>query len=246
MFFAVRADEITGVPTLEDHCYISGREPRLWTQPELIEDLVQSILDQAKIDATSSVLEVGSASGFIARALAPRVAHYTGVDLAAPALEVAERLQLPNAEFRFSDGGRLPFDDGTFDAAFCYDVFTNFPRFSDGESIIAEMVRVLRPRGRALIGSIPDASKRGAFEARVKQVSEELDQRFGPLPRHGETVPEVRSGSIEPGIVCYYFDPTDFVELGRRLGVKTEVTDIHRRNPYFGYRFNVVYTKPIT
>jgi lipopolysaccharide transport system ATP-binding protein len=244
LFFEHRAMELNDVPTLEDLCYVSGRDPRLWTQPALIDDLATSIIEQSGVTPTSQVLEVGCASGFLARAIAPRVASYTGVDLAEAALEVARRLRIGNAEFRLSEGGKLPFPDDSFDAVFCYDVFTNFPHFRDGVAIIKEMVRVVRPRGKVLVGSIPDAAFREAFEARVGQVVAELGERYGPPPSrtlvnqpHGET-------DLKPGILCYYFERDDFRVLGEEMAVQTETHEIHRLNPYFGFRYNVVYSKP--
>ena len=244
LFFSRRAAAVSSRPTLEDLCHISGREPRLWTQPELVDDLAASIVAQLGADAESSMLEVGCASGFIARAVAPRVKRYVGVDLSAEALEVARRLGLGNAEFRQSDGARLPFAEATFDTAFCYDVFTNFPRFSDGTGMIAEMVRVARPGGRVLVGSIPDAARQVEYERRVAQVTSELEQRFGAAPARPEDPRADPRTGVTPGIVCYYFRREDFVALAARLGVQAQLADIHELNPYRGYRFNVIYRKP--
>jgi SAM-dependent methyltransferase len=243
LFFDGRAGSIDGRPTLEDLCFASGREPRLWTRPEMIADLTTSIVEQAGITESSSVLEVGCGTGFIARAVAPGAARYTGVDVAIDAVQVARRLGLPRATFEQGEGARLRFADGVFDAALCYDVFTNFPRFDDGAALIAEMIRVVRPGTRALVGSVPDAAYRAAFEKRVAEVSRDLDAACGPVESRPE--PAVRGADgVTPGVVCYYFRRRDFVELGERLGVRTEIRDIHRSNPYFGYRFNAVYEKP--
>ena len=241
-FFAERAGEVSTAPTLEDLCYISGRDPRLWAQPRMLDDLAQSIAEQLRLDSRSRVVEVGCASGFIARILAPRVGQYLGVDLAEEALLVAERLGLSNATFRKADGVRLPLESGSVDAALCYDVFTNFPSFADGQEILAEMVRVVRPGGRALIGSIPDEARRAEYEARVGEVSRELERTTGPvLPRPAREGP-ARNGPAA-AIHCYYFNRADFEALGRRLNVATVFHDIHPLNPYFGCRFNVVYEK---
>jgi SAM-dependent methyltransferase len=243
LFFEGRACSIEGRPTLEDLCYASGREPRLWTRREMIADLTTSIVEQAGVTASSSVLEVGCGTGFIARAIAPRVARYTGVDVAEGAVQVARRLELANAAFELGEGSRLRFADGVFDAALCHDVLTNLPRFDDGVDLIAEMVRVVRPGGRALVGSVPDVAHRATFERRVAEVSRHLEATYGPLKSRPEPVAGGVDG-VMPGVVCYYFAREDFVELGERLGVATEIRDIHRANPYFGYRFNVVYRKP--
>lgn len=179
-FFDLRGMTIGTVPTVEDLCYVSGREPRLWTNDELQLDLKKSLLRLIEADKSSEVLEVGAGSGFLARLVAPEVKKFTGIDLSKGALAVAKKLKLPNARFQVSDGEALPFADNQFDAAYCYDVYTNFPRFDDGAPLIKEMIRVVKPGGLVLVGSIPDASVHDRFMEKVKQVSQELDERYGP------------------------------------------------------------------
>ena len=82
-------------------------------------------------------------------------------------------------------------------------VFTNFPVFSDGCALIAEMVRVIRPGGRVLIGSIPDAAVQSAYEVRVAEVSRELEAKYGP--RAPETTALREDGGVKPGVICFYF-----------------------------------------
>jgi len=249
-FFAERATELGDAPSFEDLCYVSGRDPRLWQQPGLYDDMIASIMTLTASSRESEVLEVGCAAGLIARGVAPHVGRYTGVDLARAPLAVARRLGLPNASFRRADGARLPFRPASFDAAFCYDVFTNFPNVVDGVPVIADMTRVVRPGGRVLVGSIPDLSLKGAFETRVAEVAAALDAKYGTLPPR-PTAPRrsivdrltARFAGAQPEIVCYYFRREDFVAIGESLGVETEILDIHTMNPYFGYRFNVVYRK---
>jgi ubiquinone/menaquinone biosynthesis C-methylase UbiE len=250
MFFDERASALSGKPTLSGLSYISGRDARLWSDAAMYEDLISSILQQLAATKTSKLLEVGSASGFLAWGLAPRVTEYVGVDVAAKAVRLGNRLGLANAEFRVADGASLPFPESSFDAVVCYDVFTNFPSFDPGAKIIAEMVRVLRPGGRALVGSIPDALCKEAFEERVKGVSADLDQRYGPL----SPATNARLGmlarlrrvmtNVSPGISCYYFRREDFAELGERLGADVSYCDLHPLNPYYGLRFNALFNKP--
>ena len=249
LFFTERAKSVDGVPTVEDLCYVSGREPRIWTQPEIYADMVEDILFRSGAGPDATVLEVGCASGFIARGVAPRVSQYTGIDVSKSALRVAQRLHLQNASFRRADGKQNPFPDASFDAAFCYDVFTNFPTFEEGAAIIREMLRVVKPGRKALLGSIPDASKKDAYERRVKGFVADLDVKFGQLrPRVARRtfMSSVTAwiSRVQPDVQCYYFRIEDFRELGELLGARTECFDIHALNPYAGYRFNVVYTKP--
>src|SRR5262245_35621140 len=87
-FFFDQATKVDGVPTLLDHCMVSGKEPRLSGQPEMHWDLILSIEKGLALGASSTVLEVGCASGYVACGLAPRVAAYTGVDMSALPLDL--------------------------------------------------------------------------------------------------------------------------------------------------------------
>jgi SAM-dependent methyltransferase len=254
-FFEGRAEAIVARPTVADLCFVSGRDPRLWSDQTLLDDLAGSVMAQTHSTAGSSMLEVGCAAGFIANIMAPRVASYVGVDVSAEAVRAAKLLQLRNAEFIHTPGDALPFPDAKFDTAICYDVVTNFPSFGDIRPIVAEMLRVVKPGGRVMIGSVPDAATQADLERRVVDVGKDLDARIGPVPPPpvpGEpgffAALAKRLKRTEPGpvgqIVCYYFDRASFDELGRDLGAAVALVDIHSRNPYAGFRFNAVYTKP--
>lgn len=252
-FFDDRASHISADPDWAELCFASGREPRLWTRPEVYEDLMESLRVQMEVEPHHSMLEVGCAAGFLAKGLAAMSGSYVGVDLAPVAVERARGLGIPNAEFRVADATALPFPDDSFDRVVCHDVFTNFEDFETPRRILAEMARVVRPGGRLLVGSIPDDATKEAFQERVYEVSREFDEKYGPIP----AAPNARQGlftrlrhwwlrrfrKIEPGIVCYYFRREDFAAFGRDAGLETEFEDIHAENPYRGYRFNVVYRR---
>jgi len=253
-FFHERASQISGVPTVQDLCFISGREPRMWSDFEMRADLATSIVSGCGVDRTSTVLEVGCAAGFLAQLVAPHVGRYEGVDLAPAPLRIARRLGLSNAVFRKADGERLPYPDSSFDAAFCYDVYTNFPRFEDGARLITEMMRVVKQGGRVLVGSIPDSDTEVGYGAHVAHVMEELQRRYGPIPVRPASIPRAgiwtqlqrRFGPpARPEIICYYFKKQDFRVLGKKLNASVEISEIHARNPYIGYRFNAIYQKAV-
>jgi ubiquinone/menaquinone biosynthesis C-methylase UbiE len=259
-FFELRARQICERPTVDDLCYIAGRNPILWSDTALLNDLKFSILDLLQVNQGSKVLEVGCAAGFLAKLIAPNVKKFVGIDLADAPLAVAKKLELPNADFLKADGEKLRFSNREFDGAFCYDVFSNFPTFSDGEPIIREMLRVVKPGGRVLVGSIPDESKMeilqeiaGKLAGGFTQMKERAplttlsrkpgSSRIRMLARYFRLLnnnPD-RSIEISPEIVSYYFQKSDFLTLGEKLGVKTRVLEIHPLNPYFGTRFNVIF-----
>jgi ubiquinone/menaquinone biosynthesis C-methylase UbiE len=177
------------------------------------------------------------------------VARYTGLDLSAQALAVARSLGMARASYVQADGTKLPFRDGVFGAAVSYDVFTNLPDHAVALEMIAEMARVVSPGGRVLVGSLADEARKAEFTAVVERVGRELTERFGPLrgkpaARHRWPSWRRRQPVPEPAISCYYFDREELVRTGRRLGLEAQVHEVHPRNPYLGYRFNVVYRRP--
>jgi ubiquinone/menaquinone biosynthesis C-methylase UbiE len=256
-FFNTRATQVSKIPTFRELCFIAGREPRLWGDKEVFEDLVDDIARACEIGKMSTVLEVGCAAGFIARGIAPRVRKYHGVDLAAQTIKVARRLKLPNARFSVADGNALQFRANSFDAAFCYNVFINFPDFVFGTGLIREMIRVVRPGGRVLVGQIPDRANQVPFEAKAAKVVRGLDERYGPLgpdpqrPSAGRLTQVWRrmmqrqtEDDAQPRVTCYYFDRRDFVDLAAEIGAAVAISSEHARSPYADFRFNAVYQKP--
>jgi len=255
-FFYDRGAAITGVPTLLDHCMVSAKDPRLATRPEFHADLIYSLVTQMGLEGDSDVLEVGCASGYIACGLAAKVGRYTGIDLAAMPILVARKMDLPNAEFRQADGAELPFEDGRFDAAFACDVFSNFPSFAEAEPLLREMARVVGPGGRVLAGSITDASRAEEFQQHVYSVAARLEAEYGPPPPPPERKTGLLAGlanrlkgipappPAEARIINFDFEKGDFEAFGRAHGLRVEVHDVHELNPYRGYRYNVVFTKP--
>ncbi|MCI0380648.1 MAG: class I SAM-dependent methyltransferase [Gemmataceae bacterium] len=252
-FFNERAEELPAQVNVATLCYVSGREQRLWTNPALYRDMMESIREQLKLAKSHSLLEVGCAAGFLASGLAAMVANYTGVDVAAKALAVARTLRIANATFDVGDGTRLPYGDGQFDRVVCYDVFTNFPQFESVAKVLQDMARVCRPGGKIMAGSIPDDAHASEYQKRVLEVTQELENKHGPVETPAPSITFFQRlrrwftrkvVHVQPNIVCYYFRREDFLQFGRDHGLETQFHDIHRANPYFGYRFNVVYTKP--
>ncbi len=99
------------------------------------------------------VLDLGSGPGFMALEAGLMVGEggaVFGVDKSAPMLELAKDrcASQPQVSFREADALSLPFEDGGFDAAIVSQVYEYV---TDMEAALAELFRVLRPGGRALI-----------------------------------------------------------------------------------------------
>ena len=118
-------------------------------------------------------LDVGCGPGLLARAFAPRVATFTGVDLTpamvAKARDIARAEQLPGAAFAVGHAARLPVRSASVDL-----VLTRLAlhHMSDPAAALAEMARVLHPGGRAACFDIaasedPEAA---AYQERVERL----------------------------------------------------------------------------
>jgi SAM-dependent methyltransferase len=108
------------------------------------------LLEVLPTDPADRALDVGTAAGNTAAALAPRVASVVGLDLT-PAMKVQfegvmAAAGLRNVRFETGDVEALPFADGSFDLVTCRRALHHFPR---PDRAMAEMVRVLRRGGRA-------------------------------------------------------------------------------------------------
>ncbi|HYL39916.1 MAG TPA: class I SAM-dependent methyltransferase [Candidatus Binatus sp.] len=114
----------------------------------------------ASLSPGASVLEVGCGPGHLAQRLAERGFEVTGLDLDPAMVERARRAAAalglqgagvdaaPVPAFVVGDVASLPFDDGSFDAV----VSTlSMHHWDDAVVGIREIVRVLKPGGRALV-----------------------------------------------------------------------------------------------
>jgi len=106
------------------------------------------------LGSDSSLLEIGCGSGGYALHLAEKIGcQIVGVDINESGIRSAKELAQTRAlgsraRFEQCDVSKnLPFDNGTFDAAFSNDVLCHVPGRLD---LLVEMFRVLKPSGRML------------------------------------------------------------------------------------------------
>jgi SAM-dependent methyltransferase len=101
----------------------------------------------------SSVLDVGCGDGTsIGPLLREHPIGYLGVDVSAAAVDFARRNDLDAR--KIEDASDLPFDEASFDAALCLEVFEHL---FDPREAAAEIARVLRGGG-VLIASVPNVA----------------------------------------------------------------------------------------
>jgi ubiquinone/menaquinone biosynthesis C-methylase UbiE len=133
----------------------------------------------AEPKAGESFLDLGTGPGEPAMTIAGMVGsqgRVVGVDLSEEMVALAERLArergIANSEFRPMDCSQLEFPDATFDAAVSS---FGFQIFTDPEKAAREMLRVLKPGGRAAV-SVWSTGDRVPF----------LDVLIAPMLRHAE------------------------------------------------------------
>jgi ubiquinone/menaquinone biosynthesis C-methylase UbiE len=117
----------------------------------------------------ASVLEVAPGPGYLAIEMARRgQIHVTGLDISRTFVQIARdraREAGVSVDFRQGDAARMPFDAESFDLVVCQAAFKNFvlPR-----SALAEMHRVLRTGGSAVIQDMSREASHADIAAEVK------------------------------------------------------------------------------
>ncbi len=122
---------------------------------------LDALLGQLELEPrpTDRVLDVGCGLGRMTRALSPRVAHVTALDVSPEMLSRAQELNagLGNVEWVLGDGLTLAGIEGaSHDAVLCHLVFEHMPTGRSQLNYLAEFARVLRPGGWAAFGLSTD------------------------------------------------------------------------------------------
>ncbi|WP_040793855.1 class I SAM-dependent methyltransferase [Nocardia higoensis] len=127
---------------------------------ELMTAYAARALELVEVGAGDRVLDLASGPGSLALLAAPRVAEVQAIDFSEEMLRLlrarAEADGIGNIEARLGDGQKLPYADEYFDAAFSMFGLMFFP---DRRKGFAEMFRVLRPGGVAVVSSWAPASE---------------------------------------------------------------------------------------
>lgn len=116
--------------------------------------LYERALELLSPQSGDRVLDVASGPGTFSVRVAPRVGHVMAIDFAEGMIERLRahimRGKLANLEGRVMDGQELAFEEASFDAASSLFGVSAFARPGQG---LAEMLRVVVPGGRVLVGS---------------------------------------------------------------------------------------------
>ena len=105
-------------------------------RPPYSQTLLDRVQEVLELDAGASVLDLAAGTGRLTQELGRRFAHVVAV-------EPDERMRAVHGEALEGSAEAIPLDDASVDAAFVGEAFHWF----DPAAAIAELARVLRPRG---------------------------------------------------------------------------------------------------
>lgn len=99
----------------------------------------------------STVLDLGCGTGEVMQTIilaAPDTKIY-GIDISENMVRKAKEKLKNNASINVGDSEHLPYEDEMFDVVYCNDSFHHYP---NPKTVMAEVSRVLKPRGTFIIG----------------------------------------------------------------------------------------------
>ncbi len=143
-------------------------------------------------DPPGSLLEVGVGSGRLLEALAERGWSVAGID-AAPRMVDLARTRVPASadEVTVARAESLPFEDEKFDVVVAIGVL----EYTDIESSLRELARVLRPGGRAVVGLRGGRSPAAAWWRTVVLPTARMVKAVAPV---GRPLPKRRRRPLSP------------------------------------------------
>jgi ubiquinone/menaquinone biosynthesis C-methylase UbiE len=130
----------------------------------------------------AAVLEIAPGPGFLAIELARLGCRVTGIDISRTFVQLAQdeaRRAGVEVDFRVGDAAHLPLADSRANAGFDFIVCrAAFKNFGDPVGALAEMHRVLRPGGRALILDMRRDATKEAISDEVSRMNLDLVGRL--------------------------------------------------------------------
>lgn len=136
--------------TADEHWQMDATAPELYERylvPAITSHWAADLLDRVALNGAESILDVACGTGIVARLAAQRghSGRLVGIDLNSAMLATA-RTKSAGIEWVEGSALELPFDDQSFDVVLCQLGLQFFP---DRPLALKEMVRVLKPGGRA-------------------------------------------------------------------------------------------------
>lgn len=184
----------------------------------------------AGLTGAEQVLDVATAAGHTALALAPYAAHVTGIDLTHEML-VQARAQaaakgVTNVAYQEGDAEALPFPGDTFDVVTCRIAAHHFP---DVRRFCAEAYRVLKPGGRLVIidNVVPEAAELDRF---INEIDKLRDPSHVRAYRVSEWESLLQAAGFQPTVAQRFGIPLDREDwLARMAPAPAVAAEVRRR-----------------
>jgi SAM-dependent methyltransferase len=180
------------------------------------------LLAELRLGPGLEVLDFGAGSCWLSAFFNRMGCRTVSVDVSEAALDLGQELFAMDArqrpelapEFLVYDGRRLPVGDASVDRIACFDAFHHIPNQAE---LLAEMFRVLRSGGRAVLAEPGEGHSHAETSLFEEQVFEVLENDFDIL----EVERRARAAGFSDVWVKPYLDvaaepirPSDYVRLG--------------------------------
>lgn len=118
---------------------------------KFFDETARYFCETLNLKSTDEVLEVGCNAGLLLKKLKPFVAKVTGTDIAP---ECLKRVKDPEISTFIAEAHKQPFSSQSFNAVICQGVYQVFPDLDYAEAVTKELIRLVKPGGCVLVGSI--------------------------------------------------------------------------------------------
>ena len=177
-------------------------------RPEWPQELIDRVVDELELGAEATVLDLGAGTGKLTRDLVPRFARVIAVE-PDEAMRAVLAEVVPGADALAGSAEAIPLEGDSVDAVFTAEAF----HWYASDETIAEIVRVLRPRGGlAILWNVEFGDPKPPMGEEVNLV---LDEAFtkGGAPGIGK----VLSGFWREPINKAPFEPLREAEVERTV-----------------------------
>jgi len=157
-------------------------------------DSIQLLIELSKVSLSDTILDVACGPGLVTCEFAKFCHSAKGIDITPAMISQASKRQqessLSNVSWDIGKAYPLPYDNDTFSL-----VITRYSmhHFLNPEQVIAEMIRVCKPKGRVLVADVAmDSDKSAAYDT--------LEIMRDPSHTHALTKDEFANLIIESGL----------------------------------------------
>ena len=134
----------------------------IWSR-EKVDIMLGLISGRLEAGLNDHFIDLGCGGGWMLKGLTPDTGYAVGLDFSAEMIDNARMVDAGDALVQ-GEIGRLPFKTGSFDRALCYFVLINMMDDQSVERSILDMLRLLKPGGRLLIGQLPDKARSSDYD----------------------------------------------------------------------------------